>query len=71
VRNQRQNASQERTTSFNLADGWVAARIDADGIENSTGVDVVALEATVKVCGVAVARPQGHSWAPTPSSGSE
>jgi hypothetical protein len=23
----------------------------------------------VKVCGVAVAKPQGHSWAPTPSNG--
>jgi len=59
------------TTSSNLADGWVAARIDADGIENSLGVDVVAREATAKVCGVAVARPQGHSWAPHPSIGSE
>jgi hypothetical protein len=28
-------------------------------------------EATVKVCGVAVARLQGHSWAPTLSNGSE
>jgi hypothetical protein len=27
------------------------------------------LEATVKVCGVAVARPQGKSWAPVPSNG--
>jgi hypothetical protein len=24
----------------------------------------------VKVCGVAVARPQGHSWAPNPTNGS-
>jgi hypothetical protein len=24
----------------------------------------------VKACGVAVARPQGHSWAPHPSNGS-
>ncbi len=24
----------------------------------------------MNVCGVAVARPQGHSWAPTPSKGS-
>jgi hypothetical protein len=23
----------------------------------------------VKVCGVAVAKPQGHSWTPTPSNG--
>ena len=33
-------------------------------------VDVAGQEATVKDCGVAVARLQGHSWAPTPSKGS-
>lgn len=27
-------------------------------------VDVAGTEATVKVCGVTVAMPQGHSWAP-------
>ena len=27
-------------------------------------------EATVKACGVAVAKPQGHSWAPHPLNGS-
>ncbi len=32
--------------------------------------DVADREATVKVCGVAVAMLQGHSWAPTPSNGS-
>jgi len=32
--------------------------------------DVAGREATVKVCGVAVAMLQGHSWAPTPSNGS-
>ena len=32
--------------------------------------DVADREATVKACGVAVARLQGHSWAPTPSKGS-
>jgi hypothetical protein len=32
---------------------------------------VVGQEATLKVCGVAVARLQGQSWAPHPSSGSE
>jgi hypothetical protein len=31
--------------------------------------DVAGREATVKDCGVAVARLQGHSWAPTPSNG--
>ena len=32
--------------------------------------DVADREATVNDCGVAVARLQGHSWAPTPSKGS-
>ena len=32
--------------------------------------DVAGREATVKVCGVAVAMLQGHSWTPTPSNGS-
>ena len=32
--------------------------------------DVADREATVKGCGVAVARLQGHSWAPTLSKGS-
>ena len=32
-------------------------------------VYVAVREATVKVCGVAVARLQGHSWAPTLSNG--
>ncbi|WP_217275413.1 hypothetical protein, partial [Nocardia gamkensis] len=32
--------------------------------------DVAGREAMVKVCGVAVAMLQGHSWAPTPSKGS-
>ncbi len=32
--------------------------------------DVAGREAMVKVCGVAVAMLQGHSWAPTPSIGS-
>jgi hypothetical protein len=34
-----------------------------------TPVDVAGREATVKACGVTVARPQGHSWAPTLSNG--
>ena len=32
-------------------------------------VDVAGSEVTVKVCGVAVTRSQGHSWAPHPSNG--
>jgi hypothetical protein len=37
--------------------------------ETSWPVNVAGREATVKVCGVAVAKPQGHSWAPTLSNG--
>jgi hypothetical protein len=69
VRNQRHNASQERTTSSNLTDqGWDAARTRVGG-ELLGRFDVADREATVKGCGVAVARPQGHSWAPTPTNG--
>ena len=72
VRNQRLNASQEQTTSSNLADlGWVAARTRTATVGGTPwSVDVAGREATVKACGVAVARLQGHSWAPTPSNGS-
>ena len=35
------------------------------------GLMDVCREATVKCCGVAVARPQGQSWAPPSSSGSQ
>jgi hypothetical protein len=34
-------------------------------------VKIVGLEAVVNACGVATARLQGHSWAPTPSKGSK
>jgi hypothetical protein len=37
--------------------------------ETSWPVNVAGWEAMVKVCGVAVAKPQGHSWAPTLSNG--
>ena len=35
------------------------------------GMRVLAREATVKCCGVTVARPQGQSWAPPPLSESQ
>jgi len=72
VRNQCLNAPQEQTTSSNLADlGWVAARIRASVRRTPGLVDVAGREATVKDCGVAVARLQGQSWAPNLSNGSE
>ncbi len=70
-RNQRLNASQEQTTSSNLMDvGWAAARTRALAWRTPWLVNVVGREAMVKVCGVAVARLQGHSWSPNPMSGS-
>lgn len=70
-RNQRQNAPQEDSTSSNLTDaGWVAARVRGSSPATLRLVDVASREATVKVCGVTVAKLQGHSWAPNPSSGS-
>jgi hypothetical protein len=71
VRNQRPNASQEKPTSSNLTDvGWVAVRTRDRHRELLGWFNVAGREATVKVCGVAVAKPQGHSWAPHPSNGS-
>jgi len=69
VRNQRLKASQANPTSSNLTDlGWVAVRTRVSG-ELPGRFQVAGGEATVKVCGVAVAMPQGHSWAPHPSNG--
>ena len=69
--NQRMNASQERTTSSE-PDGYglgCGAHLhEAQGTPGS--VDVADREATMNVCGVVVAKPQGHSWAPHPLNGS-
>ena len=71
-RNQRPNAPQEQTTSSNLADlGWAAARIRALAWRTPWLVNVAGREATVKACGVAVAKLQGHSWSPNPTNGSQ
>ena len=60
-----------QSTSSNLMDmGWAAARIGTSAPRTPWSNDVVDREATVKACGVVVAMLQGHSWAPTPSSGS-
>jgi hypothetical protein len=67
VRNQCLKAPQDEATSSNLADlGWVATRIHVSVWITPWLVDVADREATVKDCGVAVARLQGHSWAPNP-----
>jgi len=70
VRNQCSKASQERTTSSNLADmGWVATRARTLCWATPGAVEVAVREATPKACGVGVARSQGQSWAPNPMSG--
>ena len=70
-RNQRLNAPQEHPPARNLTDlGWAAARIRASARRTPRPVSVVGREATVNVCGVVVARLQGHSWAPHSTNGS-
>jgi hypothetical protein len=72
ARNQRYNASQDESASSNPVDvGWMAARTRSLMTGRGTPglVYVAGREATVKVCGVGVARPQGHSWAPPPPIG--
>jgi hypothetical protein len=56
----------KRGTSSNLADtGWAAVRVDSIHEETTPRSAIDAdHEATAKACGVAVARPQGQSWAP-------
>lgn len=73
--NQCLDAPQVNTTSSNLADvGWAAVRARSTVLSVGWGtlrlVDVAGREVMVKSCGVAVARPQGHSWAPHLSNGS-
>ena len=65
-------ASQERTTSSNLTDmGWVAVHTLTMACGELLGRSMSPTkEATVKVCGVAVAKPQGQSWAPNLLKGS-
>ena len=66
VRNQHLKAPQERTTSSNLADmGWVAVRIPVSVGRTLLAVDVAVREAREKACGVSMAKPLGHSWAPS------
>jgi hypothetical protein len=61
----------KRGTSSNLVDmGWAAVCADLmDGKATPTSAIDADYEATVNACGVAVARPQGQSWAPIPSTG--
>ncbi len=72
-RNQWPKAPQEKSTDSNLADsGRVASRtLTASAGRGTPGLgDVAGREATVKACGVAVAKMLGHNWVPIPSKGS-
>jgi hypothetical protein len=51
--------------------GWIAVRIAPFGRELLDRIDLADREATVKDCGVTVAMPQGQSWPPHPTSGSQ
>jgi len=53
--------------------GWYAVRTNTIGLcwELRCGLRSLASEATVKVCGVVVAMPQGHSWAPPLPTGTQ
>jgi hypothetical protein len=68
--NQRLNPL-KRGTGSNLVDaGRAAARVEPSHGETTPQPDSdVGEEATVNVCGVAVARLQGLSWAPILSTG--
>jgi len=72
VRNQRLNAPQETLQLESGRSGLVSnAHAHGEAVRETPWLgDVASREATVKACGVAVAMLQGHSWAPTPSSGS-
>ncbi len=61
----------KRGTSSNLVDmGWAAVCVDSiDEKTTPTSVLDADQEATMKVCGVVVARPQGQSWTPILSTG--
>jgi len=69
--NQRMNASQERTTS-SKSDGYgLGCGAHLHEVRRTPwSIDIVDREATVNACGVAVAKPQGQSWAPHPLNGS-
>lgn len=71
MRNQRLNAPQDETTSSKPGGSGLGRNAHPRTCGELLGlVDVAGREATVKVCGVVVAKLQGHSWAPTPSNGS-
>ncbi|MGH2843413.1 MAG: hypothetical protein ACRDKL_07495 [Solirubrobacteraceae bacterium] len=70
-RNQRLNAPQEHPPARTWQIWAGQQRVSVPLVRRTPGsVSVVGWEATVKICGVVVARLQGHSWSPNPSNGS-
>ena len=72
MRNQRLNAPQVKNQlePDGSGLGCSAHPLDSVGWGTLRLVDFAGREAMVNACGVAVARLQGHSWAPTPLKGS-
>jgi len=70
-RNQWSNPLKSRTGS-NLVDmGRAAVHICVEARMTPSPVNRAGQEAMAKVCGVAMARLQGKSWAPHPSNGQQ
>ena len=71
-RNQRLTLLKSPASSNPVDLGWIAVRthlffeVGNSGVGSKSSI----LEAMVNVCGVAVAMPQGYSWAPHPTIGS-
>ena len=74
MRNQRLKAPKAQPTSSKPdGSGLGSSAYARDGLDvrgTPRPSHVVGPEAMAKVCGVAVAKLQGHSWTPTPSKGS-
>lgn len=72
MRNQRLNAPQETHQLEPGGSGLGSSAHPRDSVGGELPDWVMSLvrEAAVKVCGVAAAMLQGHSWAPVPSNGS-
>ena len=71
VRNQRSNAPQDNPPA-RIWQIWAGQQraLARGSVRGTPGpISVVGREATRKVCGVLVARLQGHSWSPNPTNG--
>ena len=71
MRNQWLNAPQENPTSSKSGGSGLGCGAHSRAVHEELPGWLMSLvrEATMKVCGVVVAMPQGHNWAPRLSSG--